>query len=287
MSQSNISPQPTAEQIAEYFERAAATYEEASGEATRAMSRHLLSLCGPSGPFPVPITSTSIIHDNASGPGILASQVIELPEFASGDVPKIHCTDSSPAMIKLVDAKGWKTKYGTESSVMDAQELSFADGTFTHSFTNLAIFMFPDPVTAAREIYRTLQPSGVAFATTLKHTGWLSPYQKAQKRVRPDEEKWQGFTAPEWSQSEHLKKIMLEGGFAAEQLQFETFMVPLKMKVFMEKQKEVLAMATGTITKDWSQEEKSKFDVALQEEITAEIENDNTKIELWIAVAKK
>lgn len=279
--------QAKAAQLAEHFDNQAELYEENNNGISLAMYRHLLALCT-SGPFPSPITSSSIIHDNASGPGMLVAEVIQLPQFAVENVPKIYCTDVSPAMIKALSTKDWGSRYGVEGAVMDGQELSFSDGMFTHSFTNVSIFLFPDPVKGTKEIYRTLKPGGVAFVTTMKRMGWLAPFHSAQKRVRPDEKPWQGLVAPEWLESAHLKKLMLEAGFADDQLAIQSFTIPFEMKDFPRLQGEAMELSAKVLTQGWSEDEVEKFNVALQDEFKAYIEAGTpASLEIWIAIAKK
>lgn len=284
MSQAEATKQA---QLTEHFDKHAERYEDKNGGVTNVMYQHLLALCA-SGPFPSPITPSSIIHDNASGPGTLVGEVIQLPQFAVENVPKIYCTDVSPAMIKALDAKGWNLKYGVEGAVMDGQELSFPDNKFTHSFTNASIFLFPDPVKGTKEIYRTLKPGGVALVTTIRRSGRLTPFHNAQKRVRPDEKPWQGLQAPEWYESAYLKKLMLEGGFVDDQLAIQSFTVPFEMKDFVRLQGEAIDLFTKVLTQGWSQGEVEEFEVALQDEFKAYIEAGTpSSMEMWIAIAKK
>lgn len=287
MTQSRPVDQVNGTQMSEHFEKVATTYESNNGDVTNAMCRRLIELCGPSGSFPSPITSTSVIHDNASGPGVLAGEVLRLPGVASGNVSRIHCTDFSPAMIRVLESKGWGQKYGVEALVMDSQALSFPDNTFTHSFTNLGIFALPDPLEGMKEIHRTLQPEGLAIVTTIKDAGWVLPFQRAQKRVRPGDEIWPGLLAPEWSESTHLKELAVKGGFKDGDVQLQSFAVSFSMKDFAQKQGQIISMATKALTKDWLEEEATKFDGVLREEVDREIESDASKIEIWIAVAKK
>lgn len=285
MSQDELIGEPTPAQIDEEYAKA---YEDNSAQIPHVMCRYLLKLCDTSGPFPSPITSHSIIHDNASGPGILAGEVIQLPQFAVENVPKIYCTDSNPTMIKVLDAKGWSARYGVETSIMGGEELSFPDNKFTHSFTNFAIFLFADPAKGTKEIYRTLQPRGIAFVTTFKVTGWLPPFQKAQKRVRPDEEPYPGMLPTEWSEPAHLKKLMLEGGFVEESLVIQSFKVSYQMKIPVNQPGQPIAFATERLTKEWSDEETEQFKVALQDEFRVYVEGGSPlHHEIWIAIGKK
>jgi hypothetical protein len=76
----------------------ASTYEDVSTP-MKGIATHLLSISSPLNP-------SSIIHDNASGPGIVTGEILQLPRFThSTNHPSIHATDISPAMIRALEAR--------------------------------------------------------------------------------------------------------------------------------------------------------------------------------------
>lgn len=270
-------------QQAKLYEHAE-TYEKFNDGMTNKLGTRMIQLTTAS-PLAVPITSSSIIHDNASGPGIVADELLKLPALAQlSPRPKIHCTDISPPMITMLEKKSLP---GIESAVMDSCALTFATNTFTHSFMNGSIFVIADYQKAASEIYRTLQPGGVACVSTIKHAGWMPPFVRAHKRVRPEEPEWPGLMAPEWSTEEHLKGIMEKAGFASEDVYVESYEVPFAISKFLEVQKPIAEMAITVMTKTWFDEEKATLRKVLDEEVAVEVERDPAEMGFWIAVAKK
>jgi ubiquinone/menaquinone biosynthesis C-methylase UbiE len=163
-----------------------------------------------------PITSSSIIHDNASGPGFATRLIIEQAKSQHLDpLPTIHAPDLAEGMIKatqaLIDAQKLDT---VTAQVMDAQNVSgLKDNTFTHSITNFVIFALPHPVNAASEIYRTLNPGGVAAVTTWRYSGSLDLFRRVQRAVRPDKPAFDPISR-DWDESWKIVDVMEEGGFS-------------------------------------------------------------------------
>jgi ubiquinone/menaquinone biosynthesis C-methylase UbiE len=135
-------------------------YERMAGNCTSLIAAQMVSTISP------PLTSSSYILDNACGPGIVSEQVKHLHPNA-----KIMATDLSPAMIEKVQlrikSKGWSNM---QTDTLDIRSLSRLPGnTFTHVFTNLGFPVPGDPdsgLGAAREMFRVLQPGGVAIIST-------------------------------------------------------------------------------------------------------------------------
>jgi hypothetical protein len=57
------------------------------------------------------------------------------PDFPDGLLP-IYTTDYSPAMTRKVEQKGWKD---VRAEVMNSEDLTFSNDTFTHSFASSLI----------------------------------------------------------------------------------------------------------------------------------------------------
>ncbi|KAF2109622.1 S-adenosyl-L-methionine-dependent methyltransferase [Lophiotrema nucula] len=260
---------------AEHFDKVAATYD--SDNRISKIAHDLLALAPP-------ISATSVVLDNACGPGIITGEVRK--QNASADEHlRIYATDISPGMIEQVREKNWP---GVEAIVMDAQELAFAENTFTHSFTNLGIFMFPDPEKGAAEIYRTLKPGGVAVITSLKQVGWIRIFQNAQRTVRPEAPLWKGLLAEEWSTRRKLESVIQAGGFSADSIDVTTAgsSIPGNMMGgFLDSIKDI---ATSMITQDWSEDEKRQFEAALAGEFRAlKAIPQDFEIITWAAGARK
>ena len=80
-------------------------------------------------------------------------------------------------MIRKVKQKGWKD---VRAEIMNSEALMFSNDTFTHSFANF-LMAVSDRDKVASEMYRTLRPSGTAFATIWETFGWLYVVHAAQR----------------------------------------------------------------------------------------------------------
>lgn len=174
--------------MSSHFDRAASNYD-ATSAVMKDVAAHLIALSPP-------LTSSSVIHDNAAGPGIVTGEILSLPQFTNGKPPTIHATDYSTAMIRALHDRakreGWPPS-ALHAQAMDSMDLSaFAANTFTHTYMAAAIFLIPDPVKAIREIHRTLALNGVALVTTFEKQGFISIFQGVQRAIRPDAPLWNG-----------------------------------------------------------------------------------------------
>lgn len=137
-----------------------------------------------------PITSESVVHDNACGPGVVTNAVLNVFANTGGRPPRIIASDIVPGMVELASKKG----HTVEAHVMDAKNLDqIPDGILTHSFTN---FLFvrgwdeDDMVAFSSEIYRILRPGGTACNAAWKYHEWHSVVRDALLRTRPGSEGW-------------------------------------------------------------------------------------------------
>lgn len=267
-------PFPTQAEMQSHFTRVATSYDKSASEITGHICRHILTLLSP------PINPASIVHDNGAGPGVMTRNIIAALE---PDVPKIYATDLSLGMIEVLKKRGMKGVEGAE--VMDCQELSFPDGMFTHSICTFVIFAVPDPVKAAKEMYRTLKPGGLVAVTTWENIGWIAPHIKAQKRIRPEEE-WAGPMPEEWMREGKLREVLEGGGFR--DVVVSRGNCCFKLEDMWEGLKEMNAMAVKQITTGWSEEERERFELVLEEELELERESGvEREMKAWIAIARK
>ncbi|KAF4634570.1 hypothetical protein G7Y89_g3538 [Cudoniella acicularis] len=203
---------PLPEEWNKLFSKAASEYEKQSAGVTRLISQQVL-------PLLLPITASSVIHDNACGPGIVALDILALADKAGTPPPTIYATDFNQAMItklqSIIDEKSLKT---LTAQVMDGSDLSsFADDMFTHSITNFGIFAFPDPVAGARHILRTLKPGGIAAITVWKHPGNVFFFNEVIQSVAPGTPEW--FPIKEWLEESYLLNIIEKAGFEKEKFE--------------------------------------------------------------------
>ena len=266
--------------MSEHFDKAASTYEEAGGGLTRVISRHILNnlLTRPLGPG-------SVILDNAAGPGITATEIVK--NTSDGGLPKeIHAVDYSAPMIKELEKQDFPQIQG---QVMDMQDLKFADDKFTHSFCCFAIFTAPDAIKAAQEMYRTLRPGGTAYITTWQSLAWVPIVDRAIHRVKPEAPEYSGLLDPAWSTAEKLKSVLVAGGFKISQIDAVRFEPKTEPTFWQGALRFVQSpLVSGSITKDWKEEEKTQFTKILNEEVQNEMErSERANMPCWIAIATK
>ncbi|KAJ4362301.1 hypothetical protein N0V83_010394 [Neocucurbitaria cava] len=189
-----------------------AVYEATGGKVTSDFAAHNLTLIPP-------IPSGSIIHDNACGAGTVSRLILSHSSPAAPDV-KIHATDIDPVFLSTLESDVAKNSWPVEVSNQKAEALSFPDNTFTHSITNIAIFMTASAgLDAAKEIHRTLQPGGVAIVNCWEALVWLFPIKLVAESTRGGKP----MPAPpiSWNDGVQIQKIMAEAGFKKENMRVD------------------------------------------------------------------
>ncbi|KAI9731228.1 MAG: hypothetical protein M1834_005421 [Cirrosporium novae-zelandiae] len=158
------------------------TYERMTGNCTRLIAAEMISTITP------PITSSSHVLDNACGPGIVSEQV----KLVHRDT-KIMATDLSSAMIEEVQqrvkSQGW-SNVRTETLDIRSLSSSLPVDIFTHVLTNLGLPIPNDPdygLKAVREMFRVLQPGGVAMVSTWADRVWPNAFLNTARTIRPHE----------------------------------------------------------------------------------------------------
>ena len=271
-----------------HFEKAASTYEDNFSVMTEIAS-HLLSLSPP-------ITPSSVIHDNAAGPGVVAGEILRLPQFtevAGAKYPTIHATDFSPAMIQALEARaareGWPDGV-VKAQTMDSMDLvGLADDTFTHSYMASAIFLVPDPARTMAEIRRTLRPGGVALVTTFERQGFNELFRDVQRAVRPHAPSWKGLIPEEWLTEKKLRAVAESGGFEAAKVEIRRYSTWMAGEVWskpgLASLKEVF---TKSITNGWSDEDRASFERKLREHVESEkVKGTRYEVKIFVALATK
>lgn len=264
------------------FENLAASYEHGSGGCTRQIAKHLLGMLSP-------IEPESVVHDNACGPLVVTSEIMNLTESQHIRPPTIKATDYAEAMVSicqaLVSERQWTN---VAASVMDAQDLNFEDESFSHSITNLGIFALPDPGKGVKEIYRTLKPGGEAIVTTWKDPGIMHHVHRIQKRIRPDLPLLYPVD-PVWQEELTLRNALVKGGFNNSKIKItekKAFMAAKDVDDLIDNM--VSSSFWTTAQKGWTEEECKQWGEVAREELTEE-QRKAAKIEMvaWIAVAEK
>jgi ubiquinone/menaquinone biosynthesis C-methylase UbiE len=238
----------------EFFNAIAANYERSVGGSTRDVARYILDILPP-------ISSESVVLDNACGNGIVAQELL-LKAKMDGQ-PVIHCVDGAPGMVDLAkDALQRKSPSASiRYSVAPGENLAFPDDIFTHSVTNMGILFFTDGLKGAREIYRTLKPGGTAIITSWSYLGYKPVIQQAQKTVKPESTPFQVPINQLWFTSEHLEGILREGGF--KDIKIHNKEVHYGLGNDAKRVCQLLEAFLPPLTVGWTEEEKG----ALKEEL--------------------
>ncbi|KFY15740.1 hypothetical protein V491_05580 [Pseudogymnoascus sp. VKM F-3775] len=154
-------------------------------------------------------------------------------------------------------------------AAMPAEKLTFPDATFSHSITNLGIFFFADAAQGAREIFRTLQPGGIAFLTVFAAFPHLELIRRAQAAIRPDEQPFSIPVGPAWFEVAHIEGVLRDVGFE-DVVVGETvghYGAPSAAGVA-----DRLLLLFGAMLEAWSADEKEAFDKELRRIVPGALE---------------
>jgi len=266
--------------LPKYFNKLSQIYPRQTGNSTKNLFAQIKDQLAP-------ITSSSHIHDNASGPGTATEVILKtvLPDIR----PKIVATDMVPAMIEALDAEVSEQDWGNNvaTAVMNSQKLDLPDDSFTHSITNMSVFNFSDPLRGIKEIHRTLQPRGQAVITTWKRFGIGEVIHEVQRRIRPDLPLMK-YSGEEMHSADAVMDLMLTAGFGKKPIK-----VLQKSQIVAGEDLEGLSdFARGPFTeparKDWTDEEQAKWKSVLDQVLDEEKEkHGGVKFEMWAVFATK
>lgn len=98
------------------------------------------------------------VLDVACGTGVVARQAAELV----GPAGQVSGVDLNPAMVEVAR----ETASTIDWRVGDAGDLPYDDASFDVALCQSALFFFPDPARALREMARVLSPGGVVAVQT-------------------------------------------------------------------------------------------------------------------------
>ncbi|KIL96581.1 hypothetical protein FAVG1_01325 [Fusarium avenaceum] len=265
-----------------YFSAFAANYVQQTGRSTRRVFEssfdeiHAIS----------PLNKDSVIHDNAAGPGIAASVIID--KLSTEEVPKILVTDNVPPMIQAAKDSfaSWPQ---IEVKVLDSLNLEgIPDDHFTHSILNLSIFTLANPTKGVTEIYRTLKPGGLAVISCWKRFGVGQLIHAAQAIVRPDLPPLK-LPHPEFFEEGVLEKTVAEGGFDSSKFKLLEKTVVVSgpeldegLKLFM------LGDLMRPARAGFTEEEEKKWPEAVDEVLRKEVETyEGVEFQSWVLLVQK
>ena len=141
--------------------------------------------------------------------------------------------------------------------------MSFPDEIFDASFTSLAIFGFPDPVKGARELYRTLKPTGVSLLTTWKDVGWIALLHEVETRMRPGSPPTRFPMVEAWMVPGKLRDCLRDGGFG--NVEEGDVQAVAWFDSVEDMAKNLTATLRLMVGQAWTEEEKAKMEGGLLE----------------------
>ncbi|KAF3021963.1 hypothetical protein E8E14_010056 [Neopestalotiopsis sp. 37M] len=275
--------------LPDYFSKFASIYTRQTGQSTLNILADVITQDVQTSPNP--ITSDSVVHDTAAGPGIGAAAIVaRLPRE---QLPKhVLVSDNVPMMLGAArESLGASPLPHVECKELDSQDLSSAavpDDLFTHSINNFSIFTFFRPADAVRETYRTLQPGGLAVVTCWRRFAPMHIVHVAQKRIRPD-----GVLMPtpnpQFFEEGVLQKVVEEGGFVKDQIR-------LTEKTLVVADDENIAGLTALMTgplmakarEGYTEEEEARWAESVKQSVKEEVDQfGGIKFEAYILLATK
>ncbi|RBQ66773.1 hypothetical protein FVER53590_03067 [Fusarium verticillioides] len=265
-----------------YFSAFAANYLQQTGRSTY----RVLDLAFNSIQATKPITKDSAIHDNAAGPGIAALVVVD--GLAADDVPRILVTDNVPPMVQAA-RESFTSFPQIEAKVLDSQNLEgIPDERFTHSILNFSVYTLADPVKGVQEIYRTLQPGGLAVISCWKRFGVGELIHAAQAIVRPDLAPLK-MPHPEFFEPGVLENTTIKAGFDSSKFKLvEDSIVVSGSELEDGLKKFMLGDLMRPARAGYTDEEEKKWPEAVEEVLKKEVENHGgIKFESWVLLARK
>lgn len=164
-----------------------------------------------------PIEEGAVVHDNACGGGAVTETILNANPPTN---LQIFATDLNPNFVAACHANAQRNGWPVTAEVMRAQDLKFEDSKFTHSLTSLAFHCLGDQVAAARQVYRTLQPGGVAVATVWTDMPHVAALHHAHFLTRGRDGPLPTLLPEDSYTEDDLREALEAGGFNPRNLKF-------------------------------------------------------------------
>ncbi|ROW03906.1 hypothetical protein VPNG_07268 [Cytospora leucostoma] len=219
---------------------------------TLTIAKHEITLIPP---FP----PDTVIHDAACGLGPVTESILAT---SPPSTIKIHATDFAPPMANIYNmfasAKNWPSR----AEIMDSQKLTFPDATFTHVFLSFGLPIIDDPVAAAKEIYRTLKPGGIAVTAFWLHIPQGECAQKTRRAVWGPDARLAIEPKPQHSDRGYIRSLLVEGGFRFEDVQLyeKSAFLPVRD---LDEFAIAIWSSIGQPVGGWTEEDDGKWDEAV------------------------
>ncbi|KAF2246839.1 S-adenosyl-L-methionine-dependent methyltransferase [Trematosphaeria pertusa] len=205
-----------------------------------------------------PFSDGDAIHDNACGSGAVTTCIME--SLAPGTNIHIDATDINPQFVEGCAALAKSHNWPVSTAVMSAQQITFPADHFTHSITSFAFHCLGDHDTAAKNIYRTLKPGGIAIASIWVYMPHVEALQHAHWRTRGKDGPMPALLPLEGFQEADLRKSLETGGF----IDITCSEKDCFLKIGDMKRWAQLAWSyLGALPSGWSQNDEDKWDEAI------------------------
>jgi SAM-dependent methyltransferase len=223
----------------------------------------------------------NVVHDNACGSGAVTETIMSKnpPEI------HIHATDINPQFVAGVHKLAEERKWPVTTAVMSAQDITFPDNTFTHSITSFAFHCLGDHDQAARQVYRTLKPGGVAIATIWTFMPHVEALQYAHCRTRGEDGPMPALLPLENFKEADLRAALQVGGFKDKKISCSEKICYLKVPD-MKRWAQLAWSYLGHLPTGWSQNDEDKWDEAIQDIVEQLASGDGITVENGETVMK-
>lgn len=204
--------------------------------------------------------SGDTIHDNAAGSGAVTETI--MGSLAPNTEIRIQATDINEQFVAGCKSTAEANNWPVTTVVMAAQDLAFGGETFTHSITSFAFHCIGEHDEAAKEIYRTLKPGGIAVASVWVYMPHVDALQHAHWKTRGRDGPMPVLLPVEDFQEAELEKTLRVGGFEdIKCYQKDCYLTVPDLKRWSQ-----LAWSyLGNLPTGWSQNDEDKWDEAVDD----------------------
>lgn len=274
----------------QYFGELAPRYNVLTGNATQDMFAKSLES------IKLELSSSSVIHDNAAGPGT-ATEVLLQQASRLGVKPSIIATDYAQGMVTALETlKHCWPSSNIQTKLVNSDNLScFEDNFFTHSINNFSLFTISNPIQALKETRRTLEPTGIAIVIVWKQFAVESILATAQDFIKGDgysKEHAVPINGPQYFQEGVVAKQLIEAGF--DEAAINTSVIEHILSPGEKWRWDGLYgfLTTSSIasssTRGWTNEEVATWPEAVKQAMSAELQkHGGLRFEAWATVAVK
>ncbi|PSK34546.1 hypothetical protein B9Z65_8872 [Elsinoe australis] len=272
-------PQPPRRSTAKWFNQLAGGYARQTGNSTKTAVTQALQLPHISRN----ITTSTILHDNACGPGTASLAVIE---HLGQEPARIEGTDSSEGMVDAfkhtIAAADWQN---VNVTVMASENMHLPDNTFTTSITNISMTNFADGSQVLREVRRTLKPRGLAVVVQWKQFTVAEIIHNAQRTIKPDAV-LMSVPGVEWMADGYIKARFEDTGFA--DVRQTTVDVVVSGEDIQGLREFMLGNFTAEARAGWSKDEEGRWEAEIDKEISRQVaRHGGVKMMAWVVTGKK